>query len=64
MDAGLTNGQNVTGRRRCFTVDMLRQAKSLEKSQTCDSRLLKFMECCLPLVLPLLAFAKCGWSLQ
>lgn len=53
--------------RECFTVDRLRQAelvKSLKMSQSCDSRLLNFMECCLSLVLPLLAFAKCGWSLQ
>ncbi len=53
--------------RRGFTVDRLRRAelgKSLKMSQTCDSRLLNFMECCLSVVPPLLAFAKCGWSLQ
>lgn len=52
---------------RSFTVDRLRQAelvKSLKMSQTCDSRLLNFMECCLSLVLLVLAFAERGWSLQ
>lgn len=38
--------------------------KSLKMSQTCDSRLLNLVECCLSLVLRLLAFAKCGWSFQ
>lgn len=37
--------------------------KGLKMSQTCDFRLLNFMEYRLCL-LPLLAFAKCGWSSQ
>lgn len=54
--------------RQGFKVDRLKQAelvkikKSLNMSQSCDSRLLNFVECCLSIVLPVLAFAKCGWS--